>query len=435
MNISPARIAAFEILKKIEGERAFSSILLPQYEDDLSLNDRRLCHRLTLGVLRKQIYLDRMIDHFANGKKVDLEVRISLRLGLFQLLFLDKIPDHSAVNESVNLVRRAKKSSAKGFVNAVLRRSLREAFIPESSDEIERISNETSHPRWLLEKWIAEFGVEEAKMLATANNDEPLTAFRPTSNSPKDQTFPGSHRSDWVAGCRLTDSLTPEIRDAASRGEIYFQDEGSQLVGNSVRLTESDRFLDVCAAPGSKISQIGCRQQGISRLLVAGDVQSRRTRFLLENCRSQGAVNVNVVQYDAETGLPFADESFDVVLVDAPCSGTGTIRHNPEIRYFLDPADFDELSRKQLRILTNASKLVRKGGNLIYSTCSLEKEENEVVADSFLADHQGRFRKMAVDVPARFLDDEGYARTLPHRDRMDGFFIAKFERSSLDRVC
>lgn len=427
MSISPARVSAFDILKRIETERAFSSILLPEYEERLLPKDRALCHQLTLGVLRKQMFLDRAIDHFAGGKKIDLAVRLSLRLGLFQLLFLDKIPDHSAVNESVDLVGRAKKSSAKGFVNAVLRRALREPYSPEYSGETERISLETSHPRWLIEKWTEQFGLEETRRIAEANNQIPNAVFRLTAKSPPTASFQGVREAALVSGGFVADGLTSELSDAAARGEVYFQDEGSQLIGNSVKLRNSDRFLDVCAAPGSKVSQIAFRYAGERIVLVAGEIHPHRARFLLENCRSQGAGEVSVVRYDAETALPFADESLDAVLVDAPCSGTGTIRHNPEIRYFLKPADLIELSGKQLRILSNASKLVRKGGNLIYSTCSLETEENEAVADEFLASSDG-FEKAVIDVPERLISEQKYARTLPHRDNMDGFFIAAFRR-------
>ena len=136
---------------------------------------------------------------------------------------------------------------------------------------------------------------------------------------------------------------------------------------------------------------------------------------------------MNIVQYDAETDLPFADESFDKILIDAPCSGTGTIRHNPEIRYSLEPGDFAELSKKQLQLIHNASKLLRTGGNLVYSTCSFESEENELVCGTFLA-NASEFRSVPVKVPERFVDDDGFARTMPFRDNMDGFFIASFEK-------
>jgi len=428
MTISPARTAAFDVLYRIETERAFSSILLPQYEANLSPGDRGLCHQLVLGVLRRKLFLDRLIEVLSRNRKLDIAVKISLRLGLFQLKFLDRIPAHSAVNESVNLVHRAKKSSARTFVNALLRRATREPIEPEYESEKERVSIETSHPRWLIEKWIGQFGGKEAAALAAANNEPPGAAFRFTSGSSAE--ISDVRPSQFVQGAFLADSVTPELTGLFTAGKIYFQDEASQLAGGSVRLLPGDRLLDVCAAPGSKITQIASIFGSTKHFFAAGELHAHRARFLMENCRAH-ETEVSVVQYDAENALPFGEESFDSVMVDAPCSGTGTIRHNPEIRYFLDPSDFDKLSGKQLRILRNASNLVRKGGRLLYSTCSLEREEDEDVAESFLA-LDPRFSKVSPHLPDQFLGPQGYGRTFPHRDRMDGFFIAEFVRSRTD---
>jgi 16S rRNA (cytosine967-C5)-methyltransferase len=412
MNISPARTAAFDILQKIEQERAYSSVLLPVYEEKLSPKDRALCHELTLGILRHKLYLDRLIREFVD-KKLDLPVRIALYIGVYQLLFLDRIPGYSAINESVNLVQRAKKTSAKGLVNAVLRKVSRGVPVLKFGGEIERISVETSHPRWLIEKWINDLGPEDAERLAAANNDAGKLEFRTTS--------------------KLDVSLTGHedletLNRLAGEGKIYFQDEGSQLVASVIKLTSGQRFLDVCAAPGSKTTYIADRYKDIEdTLFAAGDLHRHRLEILKASCINQGLGLVNIVQYDAGTALPFADASFDAVLVDAPCSGTGTIRHNPEIRYLLEEKDLGELHDKQLRILKNASKLVKSGGKLVYSTCSLEKEENEAVSMDFLEAHPD-FTLLRPDVPREFITQRGFARTFPHRDGMDGFFIAIFEK-------
>ena len=235
--ISPARLSAFDILLKIEKEKAFSSVLLPLYEKNLETKDRALCHLLTLGTLRKQILLDRMIAIFVT-KKIDPEVRIILRMGIFQLLFLDKIPDYSVLNESVNLASAAKKTSAKGFVNAVLRKVLCEEADFSYSDEIDRISVQTSHPRWLIEKWVSEFGIQETEKLAMANNETPRLDFRTTA-----KTSPQLKE-------RFLDLERSELLELAEKGEIYFQDKASQLVGQAVDLQENEKFLDICAAPG-----------------------------------------------------------------------------------------------------------------------------------------------------------------------------------------
>lgn len=432
MQVSPARLAAFEILQRIETERAFSSILLPMFEEKLASNDRGLCHELVLGTLRRQIYLDKVIEQFSGAKKLDTAVRIALRLGVYQIIFLDKIPGYSAINESVNLVQKAKKTSAKGFVNAILRRVSESVPSLNFSNDIERISIETSHPSWLIEKWISDFSSSEAEQIAAANNRVPRIAFRFTRKGESRRQLASYPQSEVAEGGYVVPSVNEALREMADAGEIYFQDEASQLVAQVASQNTRGRFLDVCAAPGGKTAQIAAihDESGRTRLVVAGDLHASRVNLLRRTCEKQGVGFVDIVQYDAESALPFADESFDTVLVDAPCSGTGTIRHNPEIRYFLAPDDFCDLAKKQRNILLNASKLVRPGGRLIYSTCSIQSEENEAVCDWFMSGSE-LFRQTTPGVPRRFLTDKDFARTFPHRDGTDGFFIAEFER--LDR--
>jgi 16S rRNA (cytosine967-C5)-methyltransferase len=435
MKISPARLASFEILGKIEKEKAFSSVLLPLYEEKLETRDRALCHELTLGVLRKKIYLDRVVESFSKTKiaKLDVEVLNALRLGLYQLLFLDKIPDFSAINESVNLVRQAKKTSAKGFVNAVLRRATREKPELKFADEVERVSIETSHPRWLIENWIRQFGFAETEKLAKSNNETPRMVFRLTAKS-SEKTVEILQKlgvdlieSEIVSGAWRVEKANEMLFAYASEGKIYFQEESSQMVAETINPEPNEKFLDVCAAPGSKFTKIQNSKFKIQNFAVAGDLYEHRLRFLKQSAANQGVKKLNLAAYDAENDLPFADEAFDSVLLDAPCSGTGTIRHNPEIRYFLAEKDFAELHGKQLRILKNASKTLKKGGRLIYSTCSLEEIENEAVIESFLAENAG-FEKAGLNLKDKFLTAEGFARTFPHRDGTDGFFIAALRK-------
>ena len=430
MNISPARTAAFDILWRIETEKAYSSVLLPMFEAGLSTVDRSLCHELTLGTLRRQMYLDAIIDEFTSGKKIDVEIRIALRIALYQLNYLDKIPHFSAINESVNLVQRAKKTSAKGFVNAILRRATREKPEFSFAGEVDRISVETSHPVWLIEKWITEFGNEQAVAIAHANNEIPETAFRVLGQPTEDvqMLVDSATPSRYAAGCYIARKREDLLLDLASNGLIYLQDEASQLVVQAVDFPQNGKIIDVCAAPGGKTGLIARRAAVKSALIVAGDLHWPRVEYLRDNCRHQGAEYVQVVQYDAEKSLPFADGFFDFLLVDAPCSGTGTIRHNPEIRYFIQPDDFRALASKQLSILVNASKLVRTGGTVIYSTCSLEKDENEDVCEKFVAESL-EFQIAKPNVAEIFMTRDGFARTWPHRDNMDGFFIAAFRRN------
>ena len=429
MKISPARTAAFDILLRIAVDRAYSSVLLPVFEADLSPMDRGLCHELTLGTLRRQIYLDRIIDELTAGKKLDIQVRIAIRLAIYQLEFLDKIPQYSAINESVNLVQRARKTSAKGFVNAILRRASRERPELSFENDAERISVETSHPLWLIEKWIDALGVETAASLAIANNEIPSAAFRVIGvlSENGQGLVAAATPSRYVEGCYVLDHPDHRVLGLVERGEIYLQDEASQIAARAVEVPLGGRFLDVCAAPGGKTGLIANRWAQKSGFLGAGDLHWARVEHLRQNCRHQGADHVRIVQYDAEKGLPFEEGSLDAVLVDAPCSGTGTIRHNPELRYFLRSSDFTELASKQLSILENASKLIRPGGTLVYSTCSIEQEENEDVCGKFLIGN-GEFTVARPAVDEIFMTANGFARIWPHRDGMDGFFIAAFRR-------
>jgi 16S rRNA (cytosine967-C5)-methyltransferase len=430
MSISPARIAAYDVLLRIERDRAFSAVLLPEYEAGLNEKDRALCHQLVLGVLRRKFYLDTAISKFSGEKKIDLEVLIALRLGAYQLLELNRIPQHSAVNESVSLAQRARKTSAKGFVNAILRRISKEGFRLELSDPADRLSIETSHPTWLIKRWGGQFGDERASSIAAASNRPPRTAIRLTSNGKQRGTnLPEYCReSEIVSGAFIADASTSGLRELSDKGEVYFQDEASQLIAREIKLPAGEKFLDVCAAPGGKTALVADINSGNGVQFFAGDLYKKRVEFLRENCRRQGSGGINVLQYDAERAMPFAAESFDAILVDAPCSGTGTISSNPEIRYFLQPENILALQKKQLAILGNSAGLLRRGGRLYYSTCSLEREENEDVIAEFLSEFE-EFSALPICVDRRFRTEAGFGRTFPDRDGTDGFFFAILGRS------
>lgn len=442
MTLSPARRAAFAILRQVEQDGAFASALLAGLDQSMRDEDRSLCHELVLGVLRRQLWLDRALEHFANRpmEDLDLPVRVALRLGLYQLRFLSRIPPSAAVNESVNLVHAAKLRSAGGFVNAVLRRATREPdYDPATNarDALEKLAIETSHPHWLIERWSKTFGLEETAAFARANNDPAPVVFRFTA---KVESPDGGQRiidDLTAAGAELSPSgVAPEswrvngagkvLRKLSQDGLIYFQDEASQLVAHLLSAQRGERVLDVCAAPGSKSTLIASLVPGA--VIFAGDLHEHRLQTLAELAARQGLSTFDLVAYDAVRGLPFADASFDRVLVDAPCSGTGTLRHNPEIRWRIGPGDIAELSQKQKRILKNSAAMVRTGGRLVYSTCSVEPEENEAVVETFLKEHAD-FVRLRFSRSSDLETSTGALRTWPHRQDVDGFFVAAFERS------
>jgi 16S rRNA (cytosine967-C5)-methyltransferase len=420
--ISPARLAAFRILEQVEGG-GYSSVLLAKEEPRLQAADRALCHELVLGVLRRQLLLDRVVEHFSQRRveSLDQGVRLALRLGLYQLRFLTRIPASAAVNESVNLVRMARLTSAAAFVNALLRRAVREPeYDPakEVSDPLEKIAIETSHPVWLIERWAKSFGIDEAAAFAGANNLVPPTSFRVVSNRAEESEVLSRLRaagamlesSPVAKGAWRVDGATAELRELNAEGKIYLQDDASQLVARAVDVKPGERVLDLCAAPGGKTTLMA-DHAGDRALIVAADRAAKRMATIVATMRLHGLESIEPVLLDATDQLPFWKESFDKVLVDAPCSGTGTLRHNPEIRWRLAPSDFAVLAEKQKRILAQAVQVLKPGGRLVYSTCSVEREENEeVIADC-------RLRPLQT------------IRTWPQRGGSDGFFVATFERS------
>ena len=422
--ISPARLAAFNILQQVE-TGAFSSILLAAEEPHLQAADRALCHELVLGLLRWQLYLDKIVEHFSKRRieSLDPAVRIALRLGLYQLRFLTRIPASAAVNESVSLVRVARLSSATSFVNAVLRRAIREAeYDPAAavSDPLERIAVQTSHPVWLIDRWAKSFGVAETEAFAKANNVVPPTAFRVVSTKATESDVLSKLReagatlesSAVVEGAWRVSGATALLRELSAAGEIYFQDEASQLVAQIVDAKPGERVLDLCAAPGGKTTLMADRSDDRA-LIIAGDLSASRMATITSTMRLHELESIKPVLLDAAEQLPFAPHSFDKVLVDAPCSGTGTLRRNPEIRWRLSPADFTRLAEQQNRILRRAAEMVTPGGRLIYSTCSVEHDENEQVIQDVVASDD-RFR------PVKTI------RTWPHREGSDGFFVSKW---------
>ncbi|HLM56952.1 MAG TPA: 16S rRNA (cytosine(967)-C(5))-methyltransferase RsmB [Pyrinomonadaceae bacterium] len=440
--VSAARRAAFEILRRVEEEGSFAAPLLANTTGALAAEDRGLCYELVLGVLRRRLWLDRAIEHFAGRSvdKLDPPALRALRLGLYQLRFLSRVPARAAVNESVNLAHLHRLRSAAPFINAVLRRAARETeFDPSTltSDPLEKIAVGTSHPLWLVRRWAAEFGPAEAEAFARANNEPAPASFRVNNLKDADgsalerlraagvrvgpsRVAPGAFRAEG-------DAAGAALRALAAGGLVYLQDEASQLVAHVLGARAGERVLDACAAPGSKTTQIAALA-GDGALVAAGDLHEHRLRIVEESCARLGVRGVRTVALDALAALPFEEGAFDRILVDAPCTGTGTLRHNPEIRWRLRPEDIIELSRVQRGILSEAARVVRPGGLLVYSTCSVEKDENEAVVASFLDSHRDFRQVRASPAPDSILLPDGAARTWPHRDDADGFYVAALSR-------
>ncbi|MEZ5307586.1 MAG: transcription antitermination factor NusB [Pyrinomonadaceae bacterium] len=438
MAISPSRTAAFKALKKIETGGENSSVVLANIDAEMDDRDRRLVYSIVLGSLRNQIQLDHAIDRLSSKKaaKLDTEVRIILRLSLFQLIFLERVPEYSVVNDAVAMVRKARKSSASGFVNAILRRHVREAG--DRKDTPKNRTHSNLFPAFLSDRWETEFGREKAEQIKSAFQDEPVPAFRFTAKfkalEPSEQSeivetaiALGARKGDLSENAWRIKSLDAEMRALFEMGLIYFQDEASMLVGETVaRLAGDGTVLDLCAAPGSKTGIIAGRD-GSGGKTIACDVSATRLETTRALLMKQG-VAVDLIRLDAEIGIPLVAEFADVVLVDAPCSGTGTIGSNPEIRFRISEDELSKHKTKQLQLLAQASKVVKSGGWLVYSTCSLEKDENETVVSSFLVE----FKDFCLETPAWLeqLSSMGIGkRILPYEFGTEGFYIACMKRT------
>lgn len=443
--MSPARQRAYDILLRVETERAYAAPLLAAPgEPELSREDRALAQEIVLGVLRFQLSLDYFIGRYCERPiaRLDVPVLIALRIGLYQLRNLARVPRSAAVNESVKLVKRSGTASAAGLVNAVLRKAVRspdEKPGDRIADPGERASVELSHPRWMLERWQASRGLEEGRQLALANNTPPATSFRVnTLRASIDEVLSDldakgvTVRASQLApgGFVLESGPARLINEAARLGLIYIQDEASQLVSVLLEPRSGHRVLDLCAAPGSKSSHIAALTEDKS-WIIASDFHHHRLRVLRATCRRLGVTSIDSIAMNATQALPFIEsaQTFDRVLLDAPCSGTGTLRSNPEIKWRLSHEDLARLSELQLNLLDRAAVAVALEGRLVYSTCSIEREENEQVVGRFLASNTA-FKVVRPNARADLITPEGFVRTFPHKHGCDGFFAAVLERTS-----
>ena len=441
-SVSPAPHQAYDILLRVEAESAYASVRVAALSDsDLSREDRALVQEIVLGVLRWRGALDYFIQRYSGRscEQLDLPVVIALRIGLFQLRHLSRIPTSAAVNESVNLVKRARTSSAAGLVNAVLRKAsmhLDEKAGAGIVDSLQRASVELSHPAWLLERWRAMLGKEEAEQLTRANNVPPPSAFRVNTLRATagevifDLKSKGviTRESSLVPGAFVVQGgPSPIVNQAARSGLIYIQDQASQLVSTLLGPRGGHRVLDLCAAPGSKSSHIAALA-GNEAWVLACDRYPHRLATLRATCGRLGIDSIDSLVLDATRTLPFAESApkFDRVLVDAPCSGTGTLRGNPEIKWRLSAGDLARLAELQLTLLKCGAQMVAPGGRLVYSTCSIEREENEEVVRCFL-ESNASFRLINPNARPDLIAPDGFVRTFPHRHGCDGFFAAVLE--------
>jgi 16S rRNA (cytosine967-C5)-methyltransferase len=434
--IAPARVAAYEILRAVDTTRTDLGSALAKYRAHLEKErDRGLAGEIAIGTLRWQGAYDHVIEVFAKRplRQLDPEVVLVLRLSIFQLLALDRVPASAAVKDAVDLTGKVGKRSAAGLVNAVLRRVSREreqlplpqrpANPQDREAALAYLTITLSHPRWLVARWLDRYGFDAAERWARFNNaPAPLVLRVNTVKASREdvakqlsalgvETTPAMRAADGL----VVRSGNPLLTPLADQGLFFVQDEASQLVGSFANARPGERVLDACASPGGKTIAMSAAMGG-QGLVVASDVRDRRVRLLLQTIRRSGVSNVQTVHSDASVGLPFGPV-FDRVLLDAPCSGLGTLRRDPDIKWRRHEADLAPLSDAQVQMLEQAAGTVRAGGALIYATCSSEPEENDAVIERFLARHPA-FRRQGE-----------LFRTEPPVDGLEAFFAAMLVRA------
>ncbi|HVO25568.1 MAG TPA: 16S rRNA (cytosine(967)-C(5))-methyltransferase RsmB [Candidatus Margulisiibacteriota bacterium] len=443
-----ARALAWEILRRVEEKGAYADALLGHAltSSRFAARDQALVTRLVYGTLAWQGYLDHIIAAFSRRppQALDAPIRIVLRLALFQICFLSRIPSFAAVNTAVQLAKRFHSGAAAGLVNAVLRRATvewQQVPLPSPHDDpVGHLATRWSHPAWLAERWLAQYGFDETEALLRANNEPAPTVLRVNRlKMEADQLLARLQKAGCPAqptryapsGIHIEHAGTPDRLPGYREGLFSVQGEASQLVGLLTAPRPGDRVLDACAAPGGKTTHLAelMENRGV---IVALDVNARGIERVE---RMTGRLGVSIVQTavaDATTWQPPTD-GFDCVVVDAPCSGLGTLRQHPEVRWRRTTENIAALAALQQQLLLHLAGLVRPGGTLVYATCTLSAEENDGVLAGLLhtrPDFSLSDARPLLPAPARpLVDADGVLRTFPHRHGLDGFFAARLKRN------
>jgi 16S rRNA (cytosine967-C5)-methyltransferase len=438
-----SRTAAVEILYRVDQDSGYADVLLGGRLPDFAPADRRLITRLVLGTLAWQGRLDFELAHLTGRKLAGIQPAAIaiMRMGLFQLRFLDRIPQHAVVDTAVSLAKRIPEArKASGFVNAVMRRATREpAPMPvRELNEKTFLAVAYSHPRWMVERFVDWFGVANAERLMTANNDAAPNVIRLNlARGSRAEIIEKLTKDGFEIGTggRAPETIVlksaPRFESGPYRdGLFHAQSEASQMTARMLACKAGATVVDCAAAPGGKATHLA-EIVGDRGRVIAVDLNFnglRNARDLAHRLRHR---NVEFVCADLTTAPPLTPSSVDYLLLDAPCTGLGTLREHPEIKWRLKPTDPARMAAIQSRMLDNAAALVRHGGAIVYSVCSIAPEEGEGVVDAFLASHRDFEIDRGVAGRDEFrgvIDARGFMKTRPDLDGLDGFFAARLIR-------
>lgn len=435
------RDAALSILLAVDKNQAYTNLLLNQTIKKYTIEskDRALLTEITYGTLQHKYTLDYYLEPFIRGK-ADLWVRWLLRLSLYQIVYLSRVPEHAAVNEAVEIAKLRGHKGIASLVNGVLRSILRKGIrsTDEIANPIERLAIQTSHPQWIVERFIESYGVEKTTEMLQENNVPPNQTVRVNSTKATVEDVLSSLKNEGIDAKQS--KVLPEciyiLNGQAARtrafqeGLMTIQDESSMMPANVLNPKSNWRVLDMCAAPGGKTTHLAEKMNNEGSIL-ATDLHPHKLDLVDENVARLGLDIIQTAPLDGRKAASFLQpESFDAVLVDAPCSGLGVMRRKPDIKYTKREEDFENLHKIQLELLDNAVKVLKKGGRLVYSTCTVNVEENEGTVQEFLASHPEMELVPIENLPNQLLEKQqsGMLQVFPQDFGSDGFFVAAFSK-------
>ena len=437
-----AREIAYKVLLDIEKNKNYSNMAINKHFKDVKLSnqDRGLATEIIYGVIENKYYIDYMIDKLSKVKtnKMEIYVKTLLRMGIYQIIFLNSISDYAAVNETVNLAKK-KNSKVSGFINGILRNIIRQKETIGTikvKDDIDYLAIKYSYDKWMIRNWMIHFGREFTEKLLEANSKRPNIYLRTNTlkisrdeliEKLQEQNIKASKVSVVGEAIKVENLKDIENNSLYKEGLFTVQDISSMLVGKVMNPKENSLVLDICSAPGGKTTHMATLMNNTGQV-ISRDIYDHKLKLIKSSCKRLNLTNVDVEGYDATKLDRNSIGEFDYVLADVPCSGLGIIRRKPEIKY-KEKEEFRDLQVIQKKILENASRYVKKGGTLIYSTCTIQDSENIDVINKFLQKNKN-FELSPINEVKVDLDNQekGYMKIYPNIHEMDGFFISKLIR-------